>query len=234
MSQQSGNPGQPTRPDLPEPISQGGQGTWYPSGVSKLIPMWIRQLPSLRFPRRQNEAFELISDEFLHQIATTYQLDEAALEKIKQDRDFMEPELMVYFRELDHKAKLQQNGYRLFQLSILALATLATIIGSLQAVMLSSNPDILPWLGALEAFVALLTVFVVQTRGTNSRLSDWLNNRRKAEQMRREFFRYLMDLPPYRSIEVDYERKQTLSRRAAEIYNDKFPEEPSILEGRAM
>jgi len=196
--------------------------------------MWIRQLPSLRFPRRQNEAFELISDEFLHQIATTYQLDEAALEKIKQDRDFMEPELMVYFRELDHKAKLQQNGYRLFQLSILALATLATIIGSLQAVMLSSNPDILPWLGALEAFVALLTVFVVQTRGTNSRLSDWLNNRRKAEQMRREFFRYLMDLPPYRSIEVDYERKQTLSRRAAEIYNDKFPEEPSILEGRAM
>jgi hypothetical protein len=75
--------------------------------------------------------------------------------------------------------------------------------------------------------VALLATFLATISGRESPLPIWLNNRRRAEQLRREYFRYLMNLPPYDSIE-GYQRQMAASRRAADINRGVFPEELGV------
>ncbi|GAB4513063.1 MAG: hypothetical protein OHK0046_13450 [Anaerolineae bacterium] len=206
-----------------KPVSQGTESR------AKWIPVWVRHLPKINFPTQPNPDFKLINEKVLNTLETEG-VNADYINRLQSDMNDLEQELMRYFRELDHKAKRQQNGYRRYQIAVLMLATFATMIGSVQAIALSSNPAALPIWGAAEALVALFTVFVVQTRGPNTSLPEWLSNRRKTEQLRREYFRYLMYLPPYKRDEPAYERRQKLANRVADVYNEKFPEEPSILE----
>ncbi|MBK8026430.1 MAG: DUF4231 domain-containing protein [Chloroflexi bacterium] len=163
----------------------------------------------------------------------TLNLDAEAVARVKLDISHLEGELLRYFRETDYNAKRFQNGFRLYNWRLLMLSTVATIIGAFQAISLSISPALLLVLGAMETIVALYTVYVVNARGRESSVDDWLKNRRMSEQLRREFFRYLMYLPPYNQDEKEYERKRKLSHRAAMIYAEQIPDEPSILERRA-
>jgi len=216
-----------------EPVQQYAedepQEGWLAS-LQKRMPAWMKQLPERNIPTTPDPTFQLINDKMLDNIQRIHQLDATSIQRIKDDRKFMETELMRYFRELDADAKVKQNNYRLYQIRILVLATIATLVGSLQAVSLD-NESALRFFGLLEGIVALFAVFIIQTRGTDSTLPGWLTARKKAEQLRREYFRFMLRLPPYdREMQV-YDLKLKLSSRAAEIYNDQDPEEPSILEG---
>jgi hypothetical protein len=193
--------------------------------------VWWQQRPKRNFPAEPDPDFQLVSNQTLEELSHEFNLSPAAVARIRHDLAHLDHELLRYFRETDHAAKKFQNGFRLYNVRILILAAVATMIGALQAISLSIDASLLLVLGAAETIVALYTVYVVNTRSQDASLDDWLKNRRQSEQLRREFFRYLLYLPPYMEGELEYERKRKLSRRAASIYADQFPEEPSILEG---
>jgi hypothetical protein len=134
--------------------------------------------------------------------------------------DYLDKELLRLFRERDYEAKQQQNRYRVYQLGYIGLAAAATLIGSLVAV---APRDMVPILAFLETLIALLTTYLATISGREQPLPLYLSNRRRAEHLRREYFRFLMDMPPYDTLD-GYDRHRTLSMRAADINRGFFPE----------
>jgi Protein of unknown function (DUF4231) len=184
-------------------------------------PSWAKQLPQLRFPP-PNPTFELIDRKRLRDILKD--ADPGAITRIEDDLKFLENELLRLFRDRDYEAALQQNRYRLYQILYILLAALATLLGSIQALVLNTNRTLLPWLAFGETIVALLATFLATISGREPPLPLYLNNRRRAESLRREYFRFLMGLPPYDTVEGP-DRRQMLSVRAADINRGVFPDE---------
>lgn len=203
-----------------QPLSQSVRGGWRAA-----MPAFIQELPYLRFSKAPNPNFRLIEQKHIDAIKALYP---EATARIDADIAFMDYELLRLFIERDFEAKSNQNRYRVYQLMFLALATVATLIGSFQALALNSSPEWLPIWAFAETIVALVATFVATISGREPPLPRWLDNRRRAEQLRREYFRYLMNLPPYDSL-TGYKRQIELSRRAADINRGMFPEEPTVL-----
>ncbi len=212
---------QPPAP-TPPPISQEKPN------FRKRLPEWIRQLPQRKMPPNDPN-FQLIDPEKLLELLTGVEgtpLEDAAIARLQEDMKFLEKELLTLFRDLDYNAKLQQNMYRQYQVSYMVLAAVATLLGSLLAVSLKDAPQLVPWFGFGETAVALFTAYLATISGREPPLPKWLASRSRAEHMRREYFRYLMDLAPYDELE-GYERRHTLSIRAANINRGFFPETQS-------
>jgi len=134
------------------------------------------------------------------------------------------------FREVDAKAKQSQIEHRRYQLMYILLGVLATLIGSLLTLTLNSEPIIPALLGFLEMIIAAITTLLsmVSNAGNESPFQRWMQNRLRAEYLRREYFRYLMNLQPYTDLE-DTRREAALEQRAAAIYGGIFPDTPSEL-----
>lgn len=186
-------------------------------------PEWMRQLPRSSFPTEPNPDFQLIDREEIRRLLQEKKVEPEAIKKLEADMDFLDHELLRLFRERDHEAKLQQNRYRLYQVGFITLAAVATIIGSLQAVMLNGYADLVPLLALIETIIALLTTYLATISGRETPLPRWLSGRRRAEYMRREYFRYLMNMPPYDVVQ-GYQRRQLLSSRAANINRGVYPD----------
>jgi hypothetical protein len=181
---------------------------------------WAQELPYLRLPPSRRD-FMLIDRIAMHQVLAG--ADPRAIEAIEKDLDLLERDLMPYFRDLDRESSIQQNRYRLYQVAYIVLAMFATIVGSLIAIALRENPPRwVPLLAFLETVIALSTAFLATISGRESAMPTWLNNRRRAESLRREFFRFLMDLPPYDALE-GYRRRMLLAERAALINRGDNP-----------
>jgi hypothetical protein len=178
-------------------------------------PEWIRQLPMRKFPPPKPD-FQLIDQQQLNEVLNSVKADPEAGKRIEDDMKFLDHELLRLFRERDYEAKYQQNRYRMYQISYMLLATAATMIGSLLAVTLRGAPQWAPWFGFAETVIALAATFLAALSGRESPLPRWIDNRRRAEQLRREYFRFLMDLPPYDNL-TGFERRKSLSLRAAQI-----------------
>jgi hypothetical protein len=212
-----------TTPGAP---SRGGEPAKQPTTQEKLDyrqywPAWAKQLPRLRFAGEPDKNYQLIDPVKLE--ALLAQADPASKARILADMEFMKHELMRLFRQRDFEASKQQNRYRLYQIAFMGLASLATLVGSFQALSLNSNPDIVPLFALLETILALLTTYLATISGREAPLPLWLQNRRRAEYLRREYFRYLMQTAPY-NIEDDTERKLLLSKRAANINRGDYPD----------
>lgn len=201
--------------DKDTPISQEK------SGFRANWPIWLSQMPRLNLSA-PNEDFQLIDQQQLDELLKDQEPD--AITRIKNDIQHMDYELLRLFRELDYQAKLQQNRYRLYQIAYMLLAFLATLAGAGLALSLSGSPRLAPWFAFSETIVALMTTFLATTSGREPPLALWLNNRRRAEAMRREYFRYLMNLPPYDKV-TGYKREMLLSRRAADINRGAFSDQ---------
>jgi hypothetical protein len=205
----------------PQPKTQEKQG------YRENWPSWAKQFPKLTF-NKPNEDFQLIDRQQLRELfgKQRYQDDleaKAALEKLEADMDFLDRELLRLFRMRDYNASKNQNNYRLYQIGFGGLAALATIIGSFQALAVNDAPDVLPYLAFGETVVALFTTYLATISGRDAPLPTWLENRRHAEYLRREYFRYLMDLEPYDGLS-GFARKQQLSIRAANINRGIYPD----------
>lgn len=175
-------------------------------------PEWIRQLPILGM--KYDENFQLIPPDQLEEMLA--QTSPEVAERIREDLEVLERELLWIFRERDFSAKQQQNRYRQFQIRFMLLAALATAIGSFQVVALSQNTQWIPWIAFAETIVALMTTFYATLRGNKPPLQEWIMNRRRGEYLRREYFRFLADAPPYDKLD-GATRRRTLARRAADI-----------------
>jgi hypothetical protein len=189
-------------------------------------PDWAKQLPRLQFDAAPNPNYQLIDQQKLNDLLATVDADVG--KRIKDDIAFLDQELLRLFRERDYAASYQQNRYRLGQILFMVLAAVATIIGGLQGLSLSGKPDAMPAFAFAETIVALLTVYMATINGRVPALPLWLQNRRRAENLRREYYRYLMRIAPYDNDAVkDYERKLLLSTRAANINRGIFPDQPN-------
>lgn len=182
-------------------------------------PIWLRQMPRLKF-NPPNDKFELIDPGKLEAFLKT--VDTEAAQRIRADIQHLDYELLRLFRRRDYEAKLHQNRYRLYQLAYIALAAFATLIGALLALSLNARPELVPWLAFAETVVALMTAYLATISGREPPLPLWMSNRRRAEYLRREYFRYLMNLAPYDEVH-GYEREMLLSRRAADINRGSRP-----------
>jgi hypothetical protein len=183
----------------------------------------MKQLPSIGDPKPITSEFQLIDPMRLEKVLQSASPE--SVQRIKDDIAFMDHELLRLFRECDWQAKLHQNRYRLFQLGYIVLAAFATLFGSLQALAWGGGrQEILPWFAFAETVVALFATFLASISGREPPMQLWLENRRKAESLRREYFRYLVNLPPYDMV-VGPERRRSLARRAAEIYKGFIPED---------
>ncbi len=203
-----------TAPPSQRPISQGN------FDLRTSMPEWVKQLPWRRLPAPKPD-FQLIDLDELNKMLEGANSDAAA--HLKEDIQFLDKELLRLFRDRDSEAKMQQNRYRLYQISYMLLAALATIIGSFLALALNGPPVVVALLGFLETLVALVTTYLATISGREQPLPLWLENRRKAEHLRQEYYRYLMDLAPYDALQ-GYDRRRTLSLRAANINRGLFPE----------
>ncbi|MCA9905055.1 MAG: DUF4231 domain-containing protein, partial [Anaerolineae bacterium] len=148
-------------------------------------------------------------------------------QRIQADIDFLGEELMRLYRDRDHNAAMQQNRYRLYQIGFTFLAMFAAVLGSFQSLALASYPRLMPLVALFETVVALGAVYLATISGREPPLPLWLRDRRRAEQMRREYFRFMLNLAPYDVMDV-IKRQQTLSTRVADINRGDFPEEPGI------
>lgn len=190
-------------------------------------PAWAKQLPRLRFDTQPNPNYQLIDPQKLNVLLAN--ADKEAVKRIQEDIAFLDENLLRLFREKDYEASLQQNRYRLYQILFMVLAAVATIMGALQALALSARMEAVPLFGLAETLVALFTVYLATISGRVPSLPLWLQSRQKAENLRREYFRYLMRSAPYNDDTLkDYERKLLLSTRAANINRGIYPDQQNI------
>lgn len=226
-----------------EPISQ------QKSGRPNFGPVWFRDHPFYRlddlpeYKESDDYAFFLIQKKNIEKVKSILEkkgYDQASIAKALEEMDeeirFMSYEILRLFRRRDYEAKRNQLTYRQLQIMFLILATIATVLGSLQAVFAGYNPSILRWFAFSETIVALVASFLAAIRRVDPPLPSWLNARRRAEALRREYFRYLMKLPPYhKPNDADegreaFKRRQRLAQRAADINRGVFPRETSVLQ----
>lgn len=184
------------------------------------LPVWMKQLPYLRFPK-QKPNFQLIDPNELNTILSN--ADPEAVERIKADIQFIEHELLRLFRDRDYRASHEQNRYRMYQIGYMSLAAVAGIIGGLQALAFTNDPERAALFAFMETVVAAFVTFLATISGREQPLPAWLLHRRRAEYLRREYFRYLLNLPPYDDV-AGFHRRQLLSARAADINRGVFPD----------
>jgi len=190
-----------------EPIHQGEQN------FRGSLPEWMRQLPRIQFPP-MDENFQLIDKKKLeHMLAES--TPEVA-QRIREDIDHLDRELLHLFRERDYQASYHQNRYRLYQVLYILLAAAASMVGAGMALALNSAPHIIPALAILEVLIAAGTTYLATVGSRPPPLATWLENRRRAEYLRREYFRYLSNLSPYDQ-QKGYLREMLLAKRAARI-----------------
>lgn len=217
-------------------------------------PIWFRDHPFYRLDKlpeyKDNDeyAFFLIQEKNMEKVRAILEekkeekgFDDAsidkALDELREEISFMSYEILRLFRSRDYEAKRNQLTYRQIQILFLVLATIATILGSLQAVFAGFNPSALRVFAFAETIVALIATFLAAiSRRAEPPLPSWLSARRRAEALRREYFRYLMKLPPYHKPPEDdegreaFKRRQRLAQRAADINRGVFPRETSVLQ----
>lgn len=184
------------------------------------FPAWLKQFPYLRFPQPKSD-FKLIDTQKLREELKG--INPEALQKVEEDIEFLEYELLRLFRERDYRASREQNRYRKYQIGYMGLAAVAGIIGALQAITLTSAPQMAVNFAFAETVVAAFVTFLATIAGNEPPLSAWLMNRRRAEFLRREYFRYLLNLEPYDTAE-GFRRQQLLSTRAADINRGVLPD----------
>ncbi len=184
-------------------------------------PAFARHFPRWRI--RSNPGFKLIPEEDLEMRLA--KVDPTIAASIREQLALLEKELMGLFRSSDLEAKRNQNRYRQYQIVFIILALAATVIGSLQGMARESNT----WLSVLALFetvVALAAVLVSQIAAYDPPQPRWLKNRRQAEGLRQEFFRYLMYATPYNHDDTAF-REILLAKRAALINRGDDPETSS-------
>lgn len=208
--------------EVTQPSSQGNESK------RKGRAAWVRQLPVFNFkPEEPDPKYQLIDKDELRAVLKDVRPE--IRQRIEADIEFLDYELLRLFRERDHQAKRNQNRYRLIQIVYLILAAVATMLGSAQALSVSSNPATMPIYAFAETLIALLATYLATVSGRESPFGIWLASRRRAEQLRREYFRFLMNMPPYDEFQWEnFERKLMLSKRAADINRGVYPDEPLI------
>lgn len=203
---------------LPEPVTQEPE-----KSLSRRLkrPAMFQEFPSWRLTSRQE--FSFIDKAELETILKDAPDD--VKEEILADMHVLEIELLNrFFKERDFEATRHQNRYRRYLVIYITLAFVATILGSAQAYAIAAWPEALTTIALMETVVALVATMVATISTSEPPFTEWIENRRIAEFLRQEYFRYLLRIDPYDRFTVKARRDMFLARRAAEINSGKYPE----------
>jgi hypothetical protein len=203
---------------LPEPVTQEPQ-----KSLSRRLrrPAMFQEFPGWKVTPRED--FGFIDKNELELILKDAPVD--VKEEILADMHVLEIELLNrFFKERDFEATRHQNRYRRFQITYISLAFVATILGSAQAYAIAAWPEALTTIALMETVVALVATMVATISTSEPPFTEWIENRRIAEFLRQEYFRYLLRIDPYDGFAVKAKRDMFLARRAAEINSGKYPE----------
>jgi len=185
---------------------------------------FLRQMPHLRFSRTRDDNYMLIREDAAR--AELQGLPQDIIDEVIADMKSIDHDVMRLFRDRDYDAAQNQNTYRLYQVSYMVLATAATFVGSLQAVLFGADPRWVALFAFIQTVLAGLTTFLSFITTREPPLPLWMENRRQAEFLRREAFRYLIGLPPYNDDKMKrHERKRRAAERAAQVNKGAYPEE---------
>lgn len=171
-------------------------------------------LPRLRFPPL-NPDYRLIPTDALDVLLADARTQTRAA--ILDDIDFCARELMPLFNQRDYQAAFHQNRYRLARLGVAALVTVVVISGSLTLWFAFTNRALPAIITLIGTVVALLVIYAVTLAGRTPAYPEYIENRRKAEFLRREYFRFLARLAPYSGTGTDHAHRQEAARRAADL-----------------
>jgi hypothetical protein len=184
------------------------------------LPEWMHQLPWLRFPPPIHN-FQLIDPAELDMILKTARPEDA--KRVREDIEFLDKEVLRLFRDRDYDAKFHLNRYRLYQLFYAGVGIVLVMLALLIMVSINQNSPLVTVLSFIGTLLALTMTYLATVSGREAPVPLYLENRRKAELLRREYFRYLMNLSPYDGVE-GYERRRLVSVRAANVNRGLFPE----------
>jgi hypothetical protein len=139
--------------------------------------------------------------------------DQARYALFAEDFMFLERELMPHFRRLDNEALRGQNQFRLEQLIMIFGGALAAALGAFHVALTDA-----PWLGIIEAAVALFLAAISQRARALKAQEMYLTQRLKAELLRGEYFLFLGHVDRYADLQ---QRNQQLRRRVTEIITEE-------------
>lgn len=189
------------------------------------LPEWVRMLPRIRF-RQQNLDFQLINKHILQQLLKDVRPD--IVWRVSEDVEFAETELLRLFRQRDFNAAYHLNRFHLTELLAVILVLTLVIIGSFTLWTTITNPAMGVVLAFVSTVITLLLVYLLAVRGQEPAYPIYMSNRIRAEFLRREYFRYLIGLPPYHLSNEGVERKRTFAMRVADMNRGSIEADASI------
>jgi len=136
---------------------------------------------------------------------------QAQFPDLAADLATLESELMPYFRELDASALRLQNQFRLYQVTLIFGAALATILGALHANLASGAGA---WIGISETVLAAVLSGVAVRSQTTRAHERYSTDRLKAEKLRSEYFLFLGRVGMYSD---ERQRLSWLIRRVGQV-----------------
>lgn len=104
----------------------------------------------------------------------------------QKDFEILDKHLMPAFRELDNRALIRQNRYRLIYVLLIFGGAAVTILGIVQLAFTN-----LAWIGIIGAVIAAVLAFATAMLENFKDHESYLNARLAAEQLRREYFLFL-------------------------------------------
>ncbi|MDZ4768305.1 MAG: SUMF1/EgtB/PvdO family nonheme iron enzyme [Chloroflexota bacterium] len=200
----------PTPPAGTTLVTRSFQDTRHRSAWHELV----RLLPKLRF-KQLNTNFQLIPKDDLTALMQT--LRSEARRSISSDIDHLEHDLLPLFRQRDYAAAAAQNSFRLGQLGYAVLVIAIIAMGSLALWLVFVNPTLTRFTAPGALALTLSVLYLVTIMKREPAYPRYLDSRRKAEALRREYFRYLARLSPYSQERDAITRRYLLSERAANL-----------------
>ena len=115
-----------------------------------------------------------------------------AYPELAADFQVIDRELTPTYTEFDKSALWNQNRYRRQQVFIVLGSALVTGLGGLQAVFPNQR-----WPGVVLALLGIVLATSTRFAKERASLTDYLNDRVKAERLRALHFRYLSRIDPF-------------------------------------
>jgi hypothetical protein len=136
-------------------------------------------------------------------------------QRIIENIRYGEYELMPIFRVRDWSARRFQYEYRRNHLRATWLWRLLILTAALTALFANTSPFLAPFPSGATAILAAV-IWLLIRRESDAQRAAWIIHRRTVEMLRREYFRFITELPPYMDMDT-LDRRLLFSRRVNTI-----------------
>jgi hypothetical protein len=184
----------------------------------------LQELPVRKY--RPGRDRTLIDDTQVRKLLAT--LDETNAASIQDDINTLNQEILPKYHINSRASKENKDRYLRYQVSYAVLAAGSILLASFQALLIGNDQHGLMFItGIIQASLASLLYYLALVSRRDNPLQKWVDNRRRTEGLRQEYFTYLLRLPPYDVDLNTHKRRGLLKSRAFAIHTfGKLPNKP--------